>query len=518
MSLSGGRKTAEDVPEGRGASLPVARAVVFAALAVLIAAWLVNNRLAARQAHDLAERLGFEAEEAAIRIEERFRGYRQVLRSVRALFAASESVSPTEWRVFVRSLQLDRDYRGVLGLGFSTRVTSTGLAAHLLEMRTAGFPDYAVSPPGERDEYAPVSLIEPLNVQNRRAVGIDNLAEPVRREAIERARQSRASALSAPLTLIQDGERKQASALLFMPVFAHADGMLSDADDSLVGWISLPFHAHELVRESVGRLPPGIRLRVHDAEAGAARLLFDSLVPGESVPPSLRQAIREIPLDGRRWILQLDADERFAARAKGVEPEFVLVLLIGVMFVVVTWSLSMTRERARILAEAATHDPLTGIANRQFLAEQLRLVVRVATRYGHRGALLYIDLDRFKEVNDRFGHLAGDDLLLEAVRRMQGCLRDSDLLSRHGGDEFLVLLPRIAEAGDAEHVAEKIRAGLAVPFQIRGETVTISASIGIVRFPEDGDDEDVLLSHADVAMYQAKSSGRNQVCHFAAGG
>lgn len=159
----------------------------------------------------------------------------------------------------------------------------------------------------------------------------------------------------------------------------------------------------------------------------------------------------------------------------------------------------------------AHHDALTGLPNRLLLNDRLQQALVAARREKTHLALIYIDLDEFKPVNDTFGHHAGDLLLKEAARRMQECLRESDTISRVGGDEFIVLLPAVETAQGTAAVAEKIRASLIQPFDIAGHTIRISSSIGIAIHPDNGSDEETLLKHADIAMYHAKKSGRNNV-------
>jgi diguanylate cyclase (GGDEF)-like protein len=138
-------------------------------------------------------------------------------------------------------------------------------------------------------------------------------------------------------------------------------------------------------------------------------------------------------------------------------------------------------------------------------------------RNQNRVALLYIDLDRFKPVNDTHGHAVGDLLLKEAARRMRACVRESDTVGRFGGDEFVVLLPAIDSADDALHVAEKIRQSLRQPFEVGGLHLEVSSSIGIAIYPDQCADDASLLVYADRAMYEAKRSGCDRVILFDAG-
>lgn len=170
-------------------------------------------------------------------------------------------------------------------------------------------------------------------------------------------------------------------------------------------------------------------------------------------------------------------------------------------------------SQARI-AYMAQHDPLTELPNRAVLTDRLRQAIAAARRNGRRVGLLYIDLDRFKPVNDAHGHAVGDLLLREVAIRMRGCVRESDTVGRIGGDEFVVLLPLIDTLPDAEIVAEKIRAALAEPFHLADLWLEVSSSIGIALYPDHGADAAALMVHADAAMYVAKHRGRDRVTVF----
>lgn len=162
--------------------------------------------------------------------------------------------------------------------------------------------------------------------------------------------------------------------------------------------------------------------------------------------------------------------------------------------------------RARHLAE---HDFLTGLPSRVLLRDRLRQALAAARRNGRLVALLFIDLDRFKGINDALGHQVGDLLLREAAARLVRCVRSVDTVSRQGGDEFVVVLADIGAIDQAAHVAATIRQAMAREFRIESHRLHVSASIGIAIFPADADDIDTLLQHADLAMYHAKTNGRD---------
>ena len=163
------------------------------------------------------------------------------------------------------------------------------------------------------------------------------------------------------------------------------------------------------------------------------------------------------------------------------------------------------------LHNLAHYDALTGLPNRILLADRLQQAIVAARREKSLMALMFIDLDKFKPVNDTHGHHIGDLLLKEVARRILECLRESDSAARVGGDEFVVLLPNVEEQADAVAVGEKIRHTLNEPFMISEKHVEISSSIGVAVYPEHGNNEKELLKHADIAMYYAKDAGRNNV-------
>jgi diguanylate cyclase (GGDEF)-like protein/PAS domain S-box-containing protein len=161
------------------------------------------------------------------------------------------------------------------------------------------------------------------------------------------------------------------------------------------------------------------------------------------------------------------------------------------------------RRAERELEHYASHDPFTGLPNRRQLQNELRSAIAHAAATGDGIAVLYLDLDGFKEVNDRGGHNAGDRLLREVAQRLQQGLRQGDLVARFGGDEFVALLPSCCRA-EAARIADGLRAGLSPPYTLPDGPFQLDASVGIACFPTDGSDPEALIAHADRAMYAAK--------------
>ena len=168
------------------------------------------------------------------------------------------------------------------------------------------------------------------------------------------------------------------------------------------------------------------------------------------------------------------------------------------------------------LAYLAHHDVLTDLPNRILLLDRLNSAIELAGRKGWQLALMFLDLDRFKHINDSLGHVIGDKLLQSVAQRLLGCARHSDTISRQGGDEFVVLLPFIEQREDAALCAQKLIAALKLPHHITGHDIHVNVSIGISIFPDDGLDADTLMKNADTAMFCAKENRRNKYKFFEA--
>jgi diguanylate cyclase (GGDEF)-like protein/PAS domain S-box-containing protein len=166
------------------------------------------------------------------------------------------------------------------------------------------------------------------------------------------------------------------------------------------------------------------------------------------------------------------------------------------------------------LAHQGQHDTLTGLPNRLLLQDRLGQALALAQRKQHQVAVLFMDLDHFKQINDTLGHSQGDILLCEVARRLEGCIRKSDTLARLGGDEFMAVLPELKDAQDAMRVAGKLIQSLREPFRVGQHEFVVSVSLGISIYPADGQDANTLMAHADAAMYLAKETGRDNCMWF----
>src|ERR1700732_3001557 len=185
--------------------------------------------------------------------------------------------------------------------------------------------------------------------------------------------------------------------------------------------------------------------------------------------------------------------------------------------VIVFHDVSAARTMSIRMSYLAQHDFLTELPNRMLLNDRLTQAIAAARRHRTSLAVLFVDVDHFKRINDSLGHTNGDQLLKSVARRLVTCVRTSDTVSRHGGDEFVVLLSEVARADDAALSADKILTALRAPHRIERRDLRITVSVGIAVYPADGTDAETLLMNADRALLHAKSHGRNRRQFFEAG-
>jgi diguanylate cyclase (GGDEF)-like protein len=254
-------------------------------------------------------------------------------------------------------------------------------------------------------------------------------------------------------------------------------------------------------------------LGVHRRSAAVGRRLLDEL--DDATGRRLMSAVSSLaPADGMsmgevRWqrnpgdprVLRVEA----RARPKGDD---VLLAFIDV---------TEARAQADSAEHRARHDSLTGLPNRSAILDQLAAALQAARAGGWRLAVMFVDLDHFKALNDSLGHEAGDGLLCEVARRLKTALEGHSVAARLGGDEFLVLLPTVLPADDPAALADQLLASLGQPLQLSGKEIRPSASVGVSLFPDDGIDATTLLRLADLALYRAKQGGRNAVRFYEAG-
>lgn len=600
------------------------------------------------------------ADQIASNLKDRMATYEVVLRGVKGYFEGSQRIDRSEFQSYIGALQLEGTRPGLQGVSLILQFPGAALASHVQDMRQRGFEHYAVRPEGERAVLAPITHIEPLAGDNLKALGFDVLTIPAAKEALDRARDTGALALTGPLTLMQDGAP---GLVMYLPLYRPGTdtATVEGRRAGLEGWVSAPFRVADVVQGMEGEFDADIALQISDsteggAAPGAANSRLFSNVGAEHAPAGLR-AEHELELGGRRWTVQLSPHAAFLLRFQdaGHHAVGLVGVVLSLLLAWFTWVLATGRERAVALAhgmtaelratrddlestlnaipdllfelgldgrihhyrsarsdllalppemflgrlmgevvppeaaagcqaaldaaqhtgysaghqyrlelggathwfelsiarkdaarpgdearfialsrditerkqaEARSHqlayfDGLTGLPNRRMLLDRMEHALHSALKAAQVGAVLYIDLDNFKQINDARGHTIGDALLMQVAQRLTHHLRPGDTVARLGGDEFVVLVHNVAadveSAGRAALlVAEEIRAVLEAPYTIATHLYSTTGSIGITLFPKRGEGVEDLLREADTAMYRAKDLGRNRIRFYEA--
>lgn len=233
-------------------------------------------------------------------------------------------------------------------------------------------------------------------------------------------------------------------------------------------------------------------------------------VPQQSVLREVLRTGRAARLEGERELVRRDGTHRPIEESASPLHDRHGRAIGGVLMF---HDVSHAREQAQALSHMAQHDHLTGLPNRVLFQDRLTQALATVGQ-GGKGAVLYMDLDKFKPINDTLGHPVGDKVLQEVARRLRECVRDDDTVSRQGGDEFVLLLVRLADPRDAARVAEKLIRSIQEPILVDNHELRIGASVGISLFPQDGRDVRTLMKQADTALYHVKESGRGRYSYF----
>ncbi|MBI5626550.1 MAG: CHASE domain-containing protein, partial [Nitrosomonadales bacterium] len=543
--------------------------VLAASLAATYQLWQHTRQNAAQV---LQARFDSLVRDANGRVEQRMAVYEQMMRGVDGLLAHAGSVTRDEFRDYIARLRLKETYPGIQGVRFAPIVPLAQRDKHIAAVRKEGFPGYTIYPEGERGFYTPVIYAEPFDERNLVIFGYDTYSEPVRRTAMERARDTGQAAVTGKIRLLFETDKDaQAGFLMFLPVYKHdaPHGTVAERRANITGWVSSVFRMDDLMNGTLGNLSSDLDIEVYDGgEASDKTVMYDSNPLVQHQHPLFRN-FQHISIAGHTWTTSVHSLPSFEAQVDREKPKFIAIAGIGasLLFALLTWLLvhgralalhaarrmnrelieremglrlaatvfktvdeavmvtspdnriiavnpSFTRitgyppdevidkdpkmfssgkhppeffrelwetltadgtwkgelwnrrkngeiyvgwfslnrvydekggltqhvavfsditerkieeERIRHLAH---YDLLTGLPNRTLFADRLRQAIARAQRDKAHTALMFIDLDKFKPVNDTFGHEVGDLLLKEVAKRLQDCVRGSDTASR----------------------------------------------------------------------------------------
>ena len=490
--------------------------------------WLAWDHERQTSSKALRSQFDFAVHDTVSRVEQRMDAYVQMLRGVQGLLAITGTSDRSALRDYVHTLGLDANFSGIQAIGIVEWTPAQRKNAHVAAMRRRGFADYVIRPAGERDAYAPIIQREPYVGRNTAALGFDPWSDPVRRLAMEKARDSGMAAISGQIRLVVDEDRDASPGfIMYLPIFVRGQPHENVAERraQLVGWIYAAFHMSDFMASLYGTQTPGLSLSIFDDVVPSDAALLYRTAANAAVHPGMAgfamNANEYLVVAGHTWTLSMSALKEFETRF-GHNAETAIIVAgtwLSLMLSLLVWLIGTGRARALRLAAAMTeelqhmakHDALTELPNRALFSDRLNNELARAKRHGDHFAVIFLDLDNFKPINDSFGHAVGDLLLQQVARRLQDAIRASDTVGRMGGDEFVVLMPELLGTDAALGLAEKIRQAMRQTFLVHGHELFISCSLGVAVFPEDGTDEITLTKNADEAMYRAKNSGRDNV-------
>ncbi|RKE37826.1 PAS domain S-box-containing protein/diguanylate cyclase (GGDEF)-like protein [Paraburkholderia sp. BL23I1N1] len=629
--------------------------------ASLCVTWIVWNHERQATRTELRTQFDYTMSDAVSRVEQRMATYELMLRGVQSLFAANGTIDRDRFRRYVSALNLDANFSGVHGVGVVEWVPAARKADHIADMRQDGIADYTIRPDGPRQNYAPIIQREPYIGLARSSPGFDAWDEPVRRAAMEKARDSGMAALTGMVRLTVDAESDpRPGFLMYLPIYASgkAQDNLVQRRANIIGWVYASFRMHDVMASLYGEQPPGVSLAIYDGvEPSEAALLHRTSDASKRSAPALISANEYLVVEGHDWMLTMSASDPFRSRL-GRNAEALIAGAGGglsLLLTLLTWLMMTGRERAMRLASTMTrelreneekfraiadctvnleiwwgpdgkprwinpsveyytgytveecmempdfartlihhedisrvapefkkglegsrgddlefrcvrkdgsllwlslswvpisnqrgdfigfrtsgrditerkkseekiqklafYDTLTRLPNRALLLDRLRQSMMVCRQDKVCGALMFIDLDHFKTLNDTLGHDKGDLLLRQVAYRLSSSVNEGDTVARVGGDEFVVVLGNLSldpakATVETEAVGERILAVLGCAYQLSGVQFRSTASIGVTVFNGEQSSTDELFKQADLAMYKSKERGRNAMCFF----
>ena len=332
-------------------------AFVISALAMGLVWQAINARIQRGQ-HD---QFGADTQLITTRISERMASSVHMLRGAAGLFAASGDVTRDAWRRYVWELNLDQTPRGVQLMAYVRSIPAAGRDAYIEEVRREGYADFTIRPAGERTEYSSVHFLEPFSGKGLRAFGFDPLTDPVRRLAMERARDSAGPVLSGKVPLLQDGEgQSETGVLVFYPVYEDSGvpQLRQGRQQALAGWVYLAFRMNELMEALLNQQLQEIRLEIFDGDTpSVSNLIYDSLhVGARAVAGTELQRMTRLQLDGRIWTLRYSALPGYGSHLRADTAWAVLgaMVVICLLLFGMTWAFVNTRYRAQRIADRLT--------------------------------------------------------------------------------------------------------------------------------------------------------------------
>ncbi|MEV7624932.1 sensor domain-containing diguanylate cyclase [Actinoplanes sp. NPDC089786] len=499
------------------------------------ATWLATAALSSGQRQLAEQSMTRTGDDAAEAVDDEMSHYADAIADVASGIGATDDLTATDWAGMTSTLTADR-LPGATSVAWVVPAKDPAVAATQAEWRARGAKGLTLYRTGTGVEHQFVIYMKSFT-RLPPAPGRDLSSTPATREALDLARRSSTLAVGGAHISLRDRQlpvsEQQLTVTMAVPVL--------DRKGQFGGWVVMGVHGVDFLRSALaGRLGNAVNLQLVDSEPTVDRTLVRIAGGVPMNEPTLNRS-RSIDVGQRTWRVDLQpttallgvSDRRLSSWTPVAGGAFSLLLavLIGVLVSGriratdradrATAALRQDIERRQAveaelrerelsqLRELAFHDQLTGLANRVLFFDRVIHALRTHARDNDTFAVFFIDLDGFKEVNDQLGHGAGDAVLRATADRLKECMRESDTTARFGGDEFAMLLERLADPADVLLTADRMVAALREPIRIGSRMVSVTASIGIA-LNRPGDDADAILRAADLAMYEAKTSGKSR--------
>lgn len=334
---------------------PVTAGVLLvSAIGLTVFGWYFSNKLMLERAED---RFSYRIRDVQSAIEKRMLDYEQVLRGAVALMNVNNKITRSQWKNYVSTLRLNKYYPGIQGLGLSVKIDSSDLDEHIKSVRAEGFTNYKIIPEGPRKEYHSIIFLEPFEGRNLRAFGFDMYSQPVRRAAMELARDSAFPAMSGVVILVQEtGKDVQKGFLLYLPVYKNGFIITSveQRRAALLGFVYSPFRVKDLMHGILGRGMPDIQFQIYDgANLNPQNLLYQSEGEMGSPPGNSFADTLKLNFAGRSWTLSFKSRENFISRFESSQPVLIAVggIVVDVLLFYMLWSVSVLNKQNNLLAE-----------------------------------------------------------------------------------------------------------------------------------------------------------------------
>ncbi len=506
--------------EAKGVSFPLWIPVVALVIGGLFATAALTQNARSHEAERVHREFERHADDRLDLLEREIGLQVHVAEQVANLFRSSESVPRKAFGIYASTI-LQR-YPGLQALEWVPRVTPENRQSLLVEARREmpefdflhRLADGSMARAPVADELFPIYYVEPL-AGNEPALGFTPTDLPERDEAIARAIRDKRLSLSAPIQLIQG--REEAAIMVFSPVYR----VDSDGESRLHGFSEAVFWIDTLLDNVLAASQAhGIHIRILDRTSSPPRVLYQTGVEWtQYLEEHEHLRSKTLELGGRTWEIQATAapgyfqHDRLVISVLSGSGLLITLALAGILGVLMQRDRHVTgivEERTQELAHQAAHDPLTGLINRREFDRRLTEAISNCQVEGENHALLYLDLDQFKVVNDSCGHAAGDEMLKQLAKKLRDTVRNADVLARLGGDEFGLLLSGCRPGTETEPVNKILESIRSSRFVWSGRTFAIGASVGVVHLHRNTETAAIALSQADAACYIAKERGRNR--------